>query len=402
MGANIGVYSVAAAFFVGSSGRVVAFEPTEGARSLLELSARRNGFDWIVVRPEALSDHVGLGKLFFDAETELASLSPATSGSSRSVSVPLATLDAMHAELHLGKANLLKLDAEGAEEAILRGAGEFLRASDPVIMHEIKVGTNVDLRVAKTLAASGFAPYRQIPGLDVLVPFALDGFVDPYQLNLFAVGQTRATELVRRRVLAEKLGEVPAEGERRGAHRLTNLPYARHLSARWRGSPSADKRLWRALALNAFALEDEHAPAADRWAALEQALALSLERVSESATVPRLLTATRLAAEAGMRGLAVRTVRDALSAMRSGDDLLDEPFLLPDRSFESVRPTGPVAGLVLYATLAAHERLRAFSSAFTGIEGLADLRLADLLGYSDGEMSRRLKLLEQRVALTSR
>ena len=103
-----------------------------------------------------------------------------------------------------------------------------------------------------------------------------------------------------------------------------------------------------------------------------------------------------------MRGLAVRTVRDALSAMRSGDDLLDEPFLLPDRSFESVRPTGPVAGLVLYATLAAHERLRAFSSAFTGIEGLADLRLADLLGYSDGEMSRRLKLLEQRVALTSR
>jgi hypothetical protein len=89
--------------------------------------------------------------------------------------------------------------------------------------------------------------------------------------------------------------------------------------------------------------------------------------------------------------------------MRSGaTNLLDEPFLLPDGSFESVRPAGPVEGLVLYATLAAHERLRAFSSYFTGVDGLAELRLAALLGYADGEMSRRLELVEQRAGSTPR
>ncbi|MBK9263353.1 MAG: FkbM family methyltransferase [Polyangiaceae bacterium] len=403
VGANVGVYSIAAAHFVGPTGRVVAFEPTEEARSLLEASARRNGFEWLVIRSEALSDHVGRAELFFDDETELASLSHSTSGAARSVSVPLNTLDAVHADLGLGRTNLLKIDVEGAEEAVLRGAREFLAASEPVILHEIKVGTKVDLRVAKWLADAGFAAYRQIPGLDVLVPFALDGFVDPYQLNLFAVARSRAAELAERGVLADKLGTVPDVGLDRGAVRLEKLPYARHLSARWQGAPSADKRLWTALALHAYAHEEERAPAAERWAALERALSLALERLNESATVPRLLTVARLAAETGMRGLAVRTVRDALEVMRSGEaDLLDEPFLLPDHSFESVRPTGPAPGLVLYATLAAHERLRAFSSAFTGTEGIAELRLADLFGYFDSEMSRRLKLLEQRAAIVAR
>lgn len=402
VGANVGVYSIPAAHFVGPSGRVVAFEPTAQARSLLEMSRRRNGFDWLVIRSEALSDHAGQAELYFDAETELASLSRATSGASRSVTVPLTTLDAVHAELGLGNTTLLKLDAEGAEEAILRGAAHFLLASDPVILHEIKVGTKVDLRVAKVLDESGFAPYRQIPGLDILVPFSPGGFVDAYQLNLFALSKTRAAKLAERGVLAEKPGQAPAIGPDVGAMRLSKLPYARHLADRWRVVSPADERLWMALSLHAFA-HDSQASAADRWVALERAFVVSLERVNEVATVPRLLTATRLAAEVGHRALAVEMARDALTTMRSGaTNLYGEPFLLPDSSFEAVRPTGPVEGLVLYATLTAHERLRAFSSFFTAVDGLTELRLAALLGYSDGEMSRRLTLVEQRAILAAR
>ncbi len=111
VGANVGVYSIPAAQIVGPTGRVVAFEPTVEARSLLETSARRNGFDWLVIRSEALSDHAGHAELYFDAETELASLSRATSGASKSVTVALTTLDLMHAELALGNTTLLKLDA---------------------------------------------------------------------------------------------------------------------------------------------------------------------------------------------------------------------------------------------------------------------------------------------------
>ncbi len=402
VGANVGVYSIPAAFFVGPSGRVVAFEPTAEARLLLESSARRNGFDWLVIRSEALSDRAGQAELYFDAETELASLSRVTSGASRSVTVPLNTLDAVHAELDLGNTTLLKLDAEGAEEAILRGAPHFLLASDPVILHEIKVGTKVDLRVAKVLDDAGFAPYRQIPGLDILVPFVPGEFIDAYHLNLFALSKGRAAKLATRGVLAEKPGQVPTVDRGIGLARLSNLPYARHMAERWRDGLSTDERLSTALALHTFA-HDPHVSAADRWVALERAFALALERLNEVATVPRLLTATRLAAEVGHRGLAVEMVRDALTTMRSGaTNLYVEAFLMPDGSFESVRPAGPVEGLVLYATLTAYERLRAFSSYFTGIDGLADLRLAALLGYSDAEMSRRLMLVEQRAALPPR
>lgn len=403
VGANAGVYSMAAAFIVGSTGNVVAFEPTGEARELLEAAKQRNGFTWVDIRAEALSDHAGQADLFFDSETELASLSRSKSGAVRSVRVPLNTLDAVHAELGLSATSLLKLDAEGAEEAILRGAKNFLKASEPAILHEIKVGAKVDLTVAKMLNDLGFAPYRQLPGLDILVPFALDGFVDPYQLNLFAVSNSRAYKLAARGVLAKKLGSLPKVQLESSVQRLSKWPYARHLSSRWNGPVSSDERLATILALHAYVHEGAQASASDRWAAAEQALSLALDRVNESATVPRLLTATRLAAEMGMRGLAVRTVRDALSALRSGKtDLLDEPFLLPDSSFELVRPAGPVEGVVLSATLAAHERLRAFSSLFTGLEGLPDLRLAALLGYADAEMSRRRELLERRAARSAR
>jgi FkbM family methyltransferase len=403
VGANVGVYSIAAAFFVGSTGRVVAFEPTMQARSMLEAAAKRNGFDNVTIRAEALSDHVGQAQLWFDDETERASFSRPKSTTVTSAPVPVSTLDAMFAELDLGNTDLLKLDAEGAEEAILRGAKAYLAANDPVILHEIKVENSPDLRVAKILAEAGFAPYRHVPGLDVLAPFDLGGFVDPYQLNLFAVSSARAKRLVEKGILAEKIGDPPEVTEDPGAERLAQFPYARFLAARWQGAPSADKRLWTAFALHSFAHQESDAPASVRLGALEKALSVSLERLNEAASVPRLLTVARLAAETGARGLAVRTVRDALTTLRSGaEDLLDEPFLLPDRSFESVRPTGPVAGLVLYATIAAHERLRTYSSAFTGLEGLAELRLAELLGYADDEMSRRLRLLELRAASIAR
>lgn len=402
VGANLGVYSMIAAHFVGPQGRVVAFEPTPEARELLEIAKQRNGFAGLVVRPEALSDHLGEADLFFDSQTELASLSKSTSGTSKSIRVALTTLDAVHAEMDLSATSMVKLDAEGAEESILRGAKDFLRASDPVLLHEIKVGTNVDLRVANLLSDMGFAPYRHLPGLDVLVPFVLTGFVDPYQLNLFAVSSSRATKLARRGVLAEKLGEVPTLPLDFGAKRLAGLPYVRHLTSRWDPSASLDKRLWTLLGLHAYAHDEQHA-ASDRWAALEKALTLALDRVNERATVPRLLTATRLATETGMRGLAVRTVRDALPILRSGGtNLLDEPFLMPDGTLDLLRPAGPVDGLVLSAALTAHERLRAFSSFFTGPEALGDLRFTALLGYAEGEMSRRLELVNQRAARMSR
>jgi FkbM family methyltransferase len=400
VGANAGVYALAAARLVGPEGRVFAFEPSPGAAELLREGARRNGLDWVVVRGEALSDQEGEAHLWLDEATELSSLlrSPSVRGAARRVSVPLSRLDALREALGMSGVDLIKIDAEGAEEKIVLGARALLAESEPLVLHEIKRGKEVDLSLATRLGKMGYAPYRHLPGLDVLVPFSPGGFLDPYQLNLFAASPARAAALAAKGILAEGAGEVPAVDAERGARRLARFPYARWLAPRWQGAPSADGRLWTALSLHAFAHEEASAPAATRWAALEKALSLSLERVNERPTAARLLTAGRLAWEVGARALAVRTLKDAIAALRSGDGAeLDEPFACPEPAWEERPPRGPVEGLALAAALSRHERLRAFSSFFTGLDGLEDLRLFALLGYPDDEMGRRLSLLERRA-----
>jgi len=398
VGANVGVYSLAAAALVGSAGRVVSFEPSPEAREMLEAGVRRNDFGWVVVRGEAVADKAGTERLWTDEATELASLSRPSGGVARGVDVRVSTLDALREELEIRRVDLLKIDAEGAEARIIRGAAALLAERDPLLLHEIKRGSAVDLSLARQLAARGLSPYRHVPGLDVLAPVDLEGFVDPYQLNLFAASRARAASLAANGILSEGVVAAPSVPLDRGARRLARLPYARFLAAQWQGARSGDARLHVLLSLHAFAHEEVSAGAAARCAALEAALSLALERVNERTSVPRLLTAARLAWETGARSLAVRTLRDAIAALEAeGEGALDEPFLCPHPSAEDRPPRGPVEGMILAAAIAQHERLRAFSSFFTGLDGVRALRLFGLLGYPDEEMRRRLALLEQRA-----
>lgn len=125
VGANIGLYSVAMARATGPSGGVYAFEPHPTTADRLERNLRLNNLENVHVSRAAVSSAGGEAVLRVPdlAEPGLATI---TGRGEALATVSTVTLDAVAAEHGVTRIALLKLDAEGAEEAILAGAAELL------------------------------------------------------------------------------------------------------------------------------------------------------------------------------------------------------------------------------------------------------------------------------------
>lgn len=153
IGANIGFYSLLCAHIVGSTGRVIGFEPLADLHHAATKSVAENGFQsFVEIKNRALADIPGVvrvrhapGTLNFGGghiATDMLSVP-----NHIDVGIPADILDGYVAELPW---NFIKLDVEGAEPRVIRG-GEVLIARDrPVILSEIN---NVQLE--KVSACSG-------------------------------------------------------------------------------------------------------------------------------------------------------------------------------------------------------------------------------------------------------
>jgi FkbM family methyltransferase len=130
VGANFGFYSVIAAKVLGPRGRLFAFEPHPDLFGLLRRSIWANKFqdpDNVVLVNALVGDRTGAGRLYYDPE-ELAGAS-LTAGDrrSRSVEVPMLAIDD-YLPAHL-PVDLVKIDVEGHEPAVLRGMRQTLARS---------------------------------------------------------------------------------------------------------------------------------------------------------------------------------------------------------------------------------------------------------------------------------
>ena len=138
VGANIGLYSILAALRTGPTGRVWAFEPSSESASRLERNLQLNKCERVEVMRLALSDTTSSASLvsdrgFGDAYRYLRLDAAAIGGEV----VKVTTLDAWAAANAIGPVDFLKVDVEGGEHRLFRGAREFLSSSpDLVIMFE--------------------------------------------------------------------------------------------------------------------------------------------------------------------------------------------------------------------------------------------------------------------------
>ena len=131
IGAHCGYFSVLLGELVGPNGRVHAFEPNPPMAELLRRSVSINGYDQrTTVHEIALGEAPGLATLRVPAnEPKNAHIVPGRAYEQGTLSVAVQRADAVPGTL---EADFIKIDAEGAEQAIWRGLTGILAQNRPL------------------------------------------------------------------------------------------------------------------------------------------------------------------------------------------------------------------------------------------------------------------------------
>lgn len=148
VGAHHGFYTLLASRLVGPEGKVIAFEPSERERKWLSKHLRLNECRNVRVEDAALGAQDGETEFFLvegvNSGVQGIKAPEGLSDPIRRVRVPVMTLD-RYVELHsLDQVDLIKLDVEGGERDVLRGARRLLDSARPVFLCEVQ-----DIRTAK-------------------------------------------------------------------------------------------------------------------------------------------------------------------------------------------------------------------------------------------------------------
>src|SRR2546423_1342632 len=140
VGANVGMFTVPLALAVGPSGRVLTIEPSPENVARLESNLELNSLENVVVESIAVGDKAG--QLVLQLASDPGFHSTAEISESRSVDEELTvraeTLDQVWLRAHAPAVSFIKIDTEGSEDAVLRGAEKILRACRPVLLVEAK------------------------------------------------------------------------------------------------------------------------------------------------------------------------------------------------------------------------------------------------------------------------
>lgn len=175
VGANYGIYSFHLARHVGEAGRVIAFEAApRTAVALRRILSALGVTDVVEVRDQAVGDSAGRVRLVTPRHADgslrsgLAWTVPQSGqpAAVEAVEVPRVTLDEVAHDV--GEIVFLKVDVEGADLCVLRGATRIIERDAPSILVEVSppLLARQGLRpsdVAEFLDRHGYATYRYDP-----------------------------------------------------------------------------------------------------------------------------------------------------------------------------------------------------------------------------------------------
>lgn len=195
IGANIGYYTLIAAALVGVSGKVYAFEPEPSNYGLLTRNIEANGYANVLALPEAVSDRAGSVTLYIDSQN-----CGNRSFSKRNivhdggvVDVATTTLDSLWLSGKIAsEIDVIKIDAQGSEGLIVKGAKQILKNQHPKLLMEfepvmLKNNGTEPLELIEELESYGYDfklidsehnGLRPVKKQDLLAECQRDGYID--------------------------------------------------------------------------------------------------------------------------------------------------------------------------------------------------------------------------------
>jgi FkbM family methyltransferase len=135
VGANVGYFSIIGANSVGPNGRVYAFEPMQEIYAILCKNLSLNGLSNVVAKALACFSSSGEMVMERDEDSGKSHLSPARRDSAMLVS--LTTLDDFIHNMNLERVDFIKIDAEGSDLEVLKGARRTIEKFRPAILLEL-------------------------------------------------------------------------------------------------------------------------------------------------------------------------------------------------------------------------------------------------------------------------
>jgi FkbM family methyltransferase len=173
VGVNKGDFTLLAAKLVGEEGRVLAFEPEPSNCHWINKSARRNGYTNVMLFEMALSDENGTAELHLGSKSGWHTLIPGQKNRAEGViTVQTRTLDSvLEKQAMETPIRVMKIDVEGAEMLVLKGAENTLRTyPDLVLLLDLHPHLGADnLKICAFLEKCGFQLYQEKPPFDIPV-----------------------------------------------------------------------------------------------------------------------------------------------------------------------------------------------------------------------------------------
>lgn len=140
VGANVGLFSLDLSRAVGPGGRVIAIEPLPSTVEVLRSNLHGSGCLNVEVVQAAAGAAAGKVQLLLASDSALHSVSPELplgQIARGSVEVPCVTLDDVWQDAGRPTVSFVKIDVEGGEEAVLRGALAMITACRPSMIVEV-------------------------------------------------------------------------------------------------------------------------------------------------------------------------------------------------------------------------------------------------------------------------
>jgi FkbM family methyltransferase len=200
VGTHVGFFSTLAASIVGDSGRVVSFEPEERNFKQLQEHVSINGFSNVDPVCAAVGAEETVAEFWVNSDNDgghalwdvgLHGFNEKSRSTVMRRSVPVTTLDSHFAKRGATPPKLIKIDAEGCELQVLRGAEGLLRRRVPYVVLEInhfaleQMGTS-ETALRAYMTDLGYETNALHPETGEIIPLTSDQRVNSQSVfNLF-------------------------------------------------------------------------------------------------------------------------------------------------------------------------------------------------------------------------